>query len=216
MDEVKQIIENAQTGNHPACKSCLRNPQRNDTSFAYTCEEHYGMNKNGLIIIACDPGASGGGSSHLGKLCLIHNNDVTAKRLLSKLTLLKVPNQSIYFLNAILHGYFDVNSKKKNNAERKCCMVILKEIIHCLQPKVILALGLEALQSSIEILQKSGIKKPTMKGMIGKTFSYGQLAGVNVFAMPHPAYASVNLSKHGLNETEVWKELANKINKTMC
>lgn len=215
MKELNNLLEHASKGNHPACKACARNPQGTNTAFAKNCDDHYGGNKNGLIIIARDPGASDGGSSHTGRLCPIHNNDASAKRLLSKLSFLNIPNRSIYFLNAILHGYFDVNSKSKNDPERKHCKAILKDVFDCLQPKAILSLGLEALQSSIEILQKSKIRRPTIREMIDNSFSYGQISGVSVFAMPHPAYASVNLGKHGLNETEVWEQIASEINKTM-
>jgi uracil-DNA glycosylase len=215
MQKIKQIIERAKTGNHPACKDCLRNPQSNKTAFAYCCDEHFGMNKNGLVIILRDPGASDGGASHSGSLCPFHNNDATAKRLQLNLPALNVPYKSIYFLNAILHGYFDINSKSRNEAERKCCKIILEEIINCLQPKIILALGLEALQSSLEILTKSGTKKPTMKEMVKISFSYGQISDVSVFALPHPAYARVNLGRYGLSETEVWAKVAKEINKIM-
>lgn len=215
MNKIKQIIKRAKTGDHPACKDCSRNPQRNNTAFAYCCDEHFGMNKNGLVIILRDPGASDGGASHSGSLCPVHNNDATANRLLSNLSALNVPTKSIYFLNAILHGYFNVNSKNRNDAERKCCKVILEEIINCLQPKIILALGLEALQSSLEILTKSVIKKPTIKEMIKRSFSYGQISDVSVFALPHPAYASVNLGRYGLSETEAWAKVAKEINKIM-
>ncbi len=216
MDKLKKILQNAKTGDHPACNSCLRNPKKNNTSFAISCNEHYGMDKNGLIIIARDPGASGGGSSHTEILCPIHNSDNSANRLLSNLSLLNIPNRSIYFLNAILHGFFDKNSKANNNTERKYCRVVLAEIFNCLQPKAILTLGLESLHSTIEILQNSEIKKPTLKEMVQKSFSYGQISGVHIFAMPHPAYASVNLSKHGLNESEVWQDVAKELNKVFC
>jgi len=64
MDKLKEILESARLGNHPACSGCLRNPKRNNTSFAISCDEHYGTEKKGLIIMARDPGASVGGSSH--------------------------------------------------------------------------------------------------------------------------------------------------------
>ena len=213
MDKLKEILESARSGDHPACSSCLRNPKRNRTSFAINCDEHYGTEKNGLIIMARDPGASVGGSSHTGILCPIHNSDISAKRLLSNLPLINIPNGSIYFLNAILHGFFDENSETNNNTERKHCIVVLTEIIACLQPRGILALGLEALQSTIEILQESEIQKPTLKQMVQKSFSYGEISGVNVFAMPHPAYSLVNLRKQGLNETDVWQDVAKMINR---
>jgi uracil-DNA glycosylase len=212
MDRLARILENARSGHHQACKSCARNPKKNTTSFASNCDEHFGVKQNGLIIIARDPGASAGGSSHTGKLCPIHNHDASAKRGLSKLPLLRISNQSIYFLNAILHGYFDENSKKDNNSERNRCKVILSEILDILVPKAILALGIEALQSSLEILHDANIKRPTMKDMISKSFSFGKIAGVSIFAMPHPAYSRVNLGKYGLNENEVWERIAIKIN----
>jgi uracil-DNA glycosylase len=212
MDRLAKILESARSGHHQACKSCARNPRKNTTSFARNCDEHFGVKQNGLIIIARDPGASDGGSSHTGKICPIHNDDASAKRVLSKLALLRIPNQSVYFLNAILHGYFDLNSKKSNNSERNYCKVILTEILDILNPTSILALGIEALQSSIEILQNSNIKKPTMKDMISQSFSFGKIAGVSILAMPHPAYASVNLGRYGLNENEVWERIAIKIN----
>jgi uracil-DNA glycosylase len=215
MEKIKQIIESAKAGNHPACKACLRNPHRNNTSFAYSCDEdeHSSMNRNGLVIILRDPGAEG--ASRTGKLCPVCNCDATAKKLRKYLALLNVPEPSIYFLNAILHGYFDVNSKNGNDAERKCCRIILEEIINCLQPKIILAFGLEALQSSLEILTKSEAKKPTTKEVIERSFSYGKISNVNIFAMPHPAYASVNLGKYSLSESEVWAIIAAGINKIM-
>lgn len=213
MHKLKGILESARSGDHPACSRCLRNPKKSNTSFAISCDEHYGTNKNGLIIMARDPGASVGGSSHTGILCPIHNTDISAKRLLLNLSLINVPKSSIYFLNAILHGYFDENSKANNNTERKHCRLILGEIIAFLQPRGILALGLEALQSTIEILKELEIRKPTLKQMIQKSFSYGEISGVNVFAMPHPAYSFVNLSKQGLNESDVWRDVAKKINR---
>lgn len=219
MDKLKEMLDSARSGDHPACSSCLRNPKKNNTSFAINCDEHYGTEKNGLIIMARDPGASVGGSSHTGILCPIHNSDISAKRLLSNLSLIKIANRSIYFhrsiyfLNAILHGFFNENSKANNNTERKHCRVVLSEIIACLQPRGILALGLEALQSTIEILQESEIQKPTLKQMVQKSFSYGEISGVNVFAMPHPAYSLVNLRKQGLNETDVWQDVAKMINR---
>ncbi|MGO9415404.1 MAG: uracil-DNA glycosylase family protein [Syntrophobacteraceae bacterium] len=212
MDRLAKILESARSGHNQACKSCARNPKKNTTSFARNCDEHFGVKQNGLIIIARDPGASDGGSSQTGKICPIHNHDASAKRVLSKVALLIIPNQSVYFLNAILHGYFDLNSHKSNNAERNYCKVILTEILGILNPTAILALGIEALSSSIEILQNSNIKKPTMKDMISQSFSFGRIAGVSIFAMPHPAYAAVNLGKYGLNENEVWERIAIKIN----
>jgi|GEM_PF-3310737 len=215
MDKLKEILESARLGNHPACSGCLRNPKRNNTSFAISCDEHYGTEKKGLIIMARDPGASVGGSSHTRLLCPIHNKDISAKRLFvfEKRFLITIPTSSVYFLNAILHGFFDKNSKENNNPERKHCRVILAEIIAFLQPRGILALGLEALQSTIEILQESEIQKPTLKQMVQKSFSYGEISGVNVFAMPHPAYSLVNLRKQGLNETDVWQDVAKMINR---
>ena len=213
MEELKRTLESARQGCHPACEKCLRNPKLNNTSFALSCNEHFGMNKKGLIIMARDPGASGGGSSHTGVLCPIHNLDNSAKRTLANMSKLKIPNSSVYFLNAILHGFFDKNSKAKNNSERKNCKIILAEVFSLMQPKAVLTLGLEALQSTIEILKKTEIRQPTLKEMIESSFSYGQISGVSIFAMPHPAYSSVNLSKHGLKESDVWQDVVNRINK---
>lgn len=213
MEKLKGILESAKKGEYPSCNNCLRNPKKNKTSFATNCNEHYGTDKNGLIIIARDPGASGGGSSHTGVLCPVHNNDNSAKRLLANMSQLNIPNSSIYFLNAILHGFFDINSKAKNNEERKHCRSVLEAVFSCLQPQAVLTLGLEALHSTIEILDKSEIKKPTLKEMVKRSFSYGQMSGVHIFAMPHPAYSSVNLSKHGLNESDVWQKVVGEINK---
>ena len=206
-------MSKARQGSHPACKNCLRNPKLNNTSFALSCDEHYGMNKKGLIIMARDPGASGGGSSHTGVLCPIHNNDNSAKRTLANMSMLNIPNSSIYFLNAILHGFFDKNSKAKNNSERKNCRAILSEVFTIMQPRAVLALGLEALHTSIEILDKTEIRKPKLKDMIQNSFLYGQISGVYVFTMPHPAYSSINLGKHGLNESDVWQGVVSQINK---
>jgi len=214
MEQLEQIIKSAETGNHPACKTCSRNPERNNTAFASNCDEHYGTNRNGLVIIARDPGKRG--ASKTAKLCPDCNNDRTATVSKKYYSCFNFPRQSIYFLNAILHGYFDANSKAKNDAERKCCKVILEEIISCLQPKAILALGMEALQSSLEILEKTEVIKPTILELIDRDFSYGQISGVSLFAFPHPAYARVNLGNNNLKETDEWAKVATEINIIMA
>jgi uracil-DNA glycosylase len=212
MDRLAEILDSAELGNHHACKNCARNPKENPTSFARNCDEHFGVKPNGLIIIARDPGANQGGSSHTRKLCPIHNNDATARRVLARLDLFQLPYQSIYFLNAILHGYFNLNYKANNNVERNNCKYILRDIFCCLTPRAILALGVEALQSSKEILRSSEIKKPTLEDMIFNDFSFGKISSVHLFAIPHPAYARVNLGKYGVDENEVWEQVAIKIN----
>jgi uracil-DNA glycosylase family 4 len=213
MKEIVEIINMAKNGDHPSCKNCSRNPKVQDTAFASCCSDHYGYNKNGLVIILRDPGANDGGAAHTGRICPIHNNDKTAKILRTNLKTIQIPNESIYFLNSILHGFFDTNSKKNNNIERECCLSILSEIISLIEPKIILAMGLEALQTTLDILNNTNVRKPTLKGMIENSFSYGEISGVNVFSMPHPAYAKTNLGKNGIKESDVWQSISQKINK---
>ena len=197
MNELSEIINKARKGTHDACQTCSRNPQSNNTAFASNCNEHFGVAKNGLIIILRDPGASDGGASHTAKLCPIENGDKTANILENIISSFQFSNKKIYLLNAIMHGFFDVNSKKNNEKERKNCKKILKDIINVLEPKVILALGLDAVHTSLEILNNENMKKPNLAEMIDKSFFYGKISDVNVFTMPHPAYAKINLAKKG-------------------
>ncbi|MBC8236609.1 MAG: hypothetical protein H8E76_00085 [Helicobacteraceae bacterium] len=215
MKQINDIILQAASGNHPACKSCPRNPKKYNTSFAVSCNEHFGTTKHGLLIIARDPGASDGGSSHTSKLCVVCNSDRSANRLSANLSTLKISPKTIYFLNAIMHGFFDENSKHKNETERNSCKAVIEEIITILQPKAILALGMEALRSSLEILLRTPVKKPTMEDMIEKSFSFGSISGVSVFAMPHPAFINTNLAKYKLTNDEVWGEISRNLNKLL-
>ena len=206
------LFDQASKGKHYACQGCLRNPQKQKTAFAKPCLDHFGLTRNGLLVILRDPGASSGGASHSGKLCPIDNSDRTANILKEKLKLVRVPKDSICFTNAILHGYFDKNSKENNENERKRCRIILREFHDLLRPKVVLALGLEAIQSIIEIHLNQEIPRPTMKELIDREFYFGHLPDVKVFGMPHPAYANTNLAKYGLKQDDAWESVLQRIN----
>lgn len=212
MTEINQILEKAKKGIYPSCRMCSRNPKFKNTAFALSCEKHFGCQEHGLIIIARDPGGKSGGASETGILCPICNCDKSATIVKHYLSFLDIANKSIYFLNAILHGFYNENSKNINENERESCKPIINEIVDLLKPKIILAFGLEALHTSLELLKEHNINKPTLKDMIRNDFDFGLIKNIRLFSMPHPAYAKTNLLKNHLNEEEVWGKIALNIN----
>ena len=210
--EIEALFDEAADGRHYACLGCSRNPQVGKTAFARPCLDHYGIAKNGLLFVLRDPGASSGGASHSGKLCPIDNSDRTAGIIRRRLEQIRVPSELICFSNAILHGYYDKNSRADNEKERKKCKMVLGDLIGLLQPKIVIALGLEALRSVREILLQREMPKPTVKEMAERQFSFECARGSQILGLPHPAHEAPNLSPYKLRPDDAWGIVSRRVN----
>ena len=215
MKELEKEINNfhlkAKSGNFPECSKCPRNPRENVTTYAFTCLEHFSINKNGLIIIMRDPGGSPDGAARTNKLCPYCNNDKSAIKFRELLNQITIPHSQIYFCNAVLHSYFSENKKSINKLELKCCKNVVARLFNILSPKIIFALGIEALESSYEILSNNKIKA-SMKLWIEKKFYFGSFNQTHLFSLPHISFLGPNLSKYGLTTNEVFGKLSKSIN----
>jgi len=209
--EVSEFHSKAQKGNFPECKHCPRNPSMNDTTYAYTCLEHFSINTNGLLIIMRDPGGSSGGAARTNKLCPYCNNDKSAIKLRELLNQITIPHSKTYFCNAVLHGYFSENKKNINKLELNCCRKVVARLFNILSPKIVFALGIEALESSYEILSGKRIKA-SMNLWIESDFYFGAFNRIHLFSLPHISFLGPNLSKYGLTGKEVFEKISKNIN----
>ena len=201
----------AKSGDFPDCNKCPRNPKVNDTTYAFTCLDHFSINENGLLIIMRDPGGSPDGAARTNKLCPYCNNDKSAIKFRELLNLIIIPHSQIYFCNAVLHGYFKENKKSINKLELNCCKNVVTRIFDILTPKIVFALGIEALESSYKILANKNIKA-SMNLWIEKDFYFGLFNKTHLFSLPHTSFLGPNLSKYGLTTNEVFMKLSRSIN----
>lgn len=209
--KISEFHSNAEKGKFIECYKCPRNPMENETTYAYTCKEHFGTSKNGLIIILRDPGGSSDGSARTNKLCPYCNGDKSAIKFRELLTQFKIPSSKIYFANAILHGYFSENKKSINRFELNSCKGVVSKLFGILSPKVVLALGKEAFETSYEILSNNNMRV-SMGLWIKNEFYFGAFNSTHLFSMPHISFLGPNLSKYGLSTQEVFKKLSANIN----
>lgn len=209
--EINNFHSIAKSGNFPECDKCPRDPRKNDTTYAFTCLEHYSINKNGLLIIMRDPGGSPDGAARTNKLCPYCNNDKSATKFRELLSKITIPHSQVYFCNAVLHGYFSDNKKSINKLELKCCKNVVARLFNILSPKIIFALGVEALESSYEILFNKNIKA-SMSLWIEKDFYFGSKNRTHLFSLPHISFLGPNLSRYGLTTYEVFNKLSQNIN----
>jgi uracil-DNA glycosylase len=209
--KIEALFDEAYDGRHQACRGCSRNPQQEKhTAFARPCLEHYGLAKHGLLFILRDPG--GKGASLSGKLCPDEkdNNDKTARIIRKWLKQIEVPSKSICFSNAVLHGYLGRNAPVKEQERRKC-KIVLWETIDLLQPKAVIALGLEALQSVREILLDREMPRPKVKEMVNRRFVFERARGIQIFGLPHPAHEIPNLYPYKLRPDDAWGIVSRRV-----
>ncbi|MEO8399061.1 MAG: uracil-DNA glycosylase family protein, partial [Ignavibacteriaceae bacterium] len=199
-------------GNFSECKKCPRNPFINKISvYAKTCE-HFGINKNGLLIIMRDPGGSKGGAASTNFLCPYCNNDRSAIKFRELLKLINIPVTKIYFGNAVLHGIEGKNEREVNKNALNCCKGVLSRLVKILSPKIIFTLGLEALNSSYEILSNGTNIKASVKIIEKNNFYFDIFNSTHLIGMPHISYY---LQKGTTNNEfhKIFLKVSRKINK---
>lgn len=209
--KVSDFHTKAQRGIFPECKECPRNPLENKTTYANTCLEHFGISKNGLLIIMRDPGGASGGAARTNKLCPYCNNDKSAIKFRRLLNLIKIQHSYIYFCNAVLHGFYGKNIKP-SEIELNCCKGVITNLFEILSPKIIFALGKEALESSYEILSNGKNVKASMNTWIEKEFYFGAFNSTYLFSIPHISFIDTNLGRYELSTDEVFSKISNDIN----
>src|SRR3989339_668544 len=176
--KVLDFHSKAKSGRFSECKKCPRNPSENKTIYASTCLKHFEIHKNGLLIIMRDPGDKG------------------AKSFLKLFNEIKIPHSHIYFCNAVLHGFVGKNITP-SEFELGFCNGVIANLFEILSPKIIFALGKEALESSFEILSKGKIIKASMNMWVEKKFYFGVFNSTHLFSMPHISYCVLNLRNFG-------------------
>ena len=207
--ELKTLYNVAEEYRHPACQKCSRHRDSSHARFPRSCMDHYGANTGGILFVARDPGGSEGGASRTGKLCPRCNHDKTAKRFLELASTIKIPEEYWHFSNAVWHGLNNQN-EPPSDQDRKCCKNLLEEQIHILDPKIMVCIGKHAWESVTEIMTGTSVI-PTKEEL--KAGEFMVEVGDRILAyMYHQALGAPNYSKIGLNEADIWKELAMKAN----
>jgi len=141
-----------------------------------------------------DPGGKGAAMTEI--LCPYCNEDNSAKSFLKLFNEIKIPHSHIYFCNAVLHGFVGKNITP-SEFELGFCKGVIANLFEILSPKIIFALGKEALESSFEILSKGKIIKASMNMWVEKKFYFGVFNSTHLFSMPHISYCVLNLRNFG-------------------
>lgn len=235
---IQQILADAKLGELPSCRECPWSPAREDSvGFGVSCtvhgiDWHQDQDVNSMIVVQ-DPGDT---TPHqTGRLCAVHNamnpSDKTAQQNLqlwnAAVSLSHDDPQAHgylkkhYWTNAIMHGASgDTGLRKKHIMEqaRQCCTSVLAMQIEALQPNVIIAKGIEAVNSlhDIGILSAPwpGIRHTFSKGAYREAVSeWKGLPAFTVYATYHTSARVVNqtLSRmYDEDKTEAYIE--NKLN----
>ena len=198
--EINNFHSRARIGNFSDCEICPRNPNHTKTVYAQTCTKHFEINRKGLLIIMRDPG--GEGAAKTEKLCPICNPDKSASKFIDIFNQFEIPHSHIQFCNSVLHGFYGKNQTPKR-CEIQCCKNVVDNLFKILSPKIIFALGVEALETSFKILSNGKSIKASMKLWVENNFYFGSFNSTHLFSMPHISYCSLNLRNFGFSSKEV-------------
>lgn len=167
--DIAQVLREAEKGRLEYCINCPWSPEHDKSvGFGVSCIAH-GINwekekKVNSMIVVQDPGDTT--PHHTGRLCAVHNSenptDKTAQQGLqlwnAAVTLQHNKPEAggylknHYWTNAIMHGASNSTElREKMQIARKCCSNVLALQIAALKPNVIIAKGIEAVNSLYEI-----------------------------------------------------------------
>lgn len=239
--KITQILEEAEKGNLECCADCPWSPKKiHNIGFGVSCVEHgldwQNKNRANSMYIAQDPGDTT--PQETGRLCAIHNaknsSDKTAQqsnKLWSAAVSLDYDNpekggymKENYWVNSIMHGASKNTGLRDKDfikyVANYFCSKVLKLQIISLQPKVIIANGIVAVNSLYEIgiLRKNwnSLRHNFDKGAYQETISeWNNIPEFTVFCTYHPAAKTVNMTlpKMYNSETETYlKEKTKKLN----
>jgi len=201
LDVLRKI---ASKGGFSCCKECPRHPSHGNPVFAEGCVIHQTENSPLILFVARDPSSPQRrgvvGCSTDGRVCPWCHTDVSANIFREKLYPLieeafpqmkanREGRYPVYCINAVLHGP-KRNSPPPTKAI-KACSYILKTYVCLLQPKLVVALGVDARLALEYAFDLKGLKESSFPIVYN---------GISFWWCYHPSGRSFNIRQKEIRE----------------
>jgi uracil-DNA glycosylase len=194
----------ASRGKFSCCQDCPRHPNKGNPVFAEGCPEHQTRNSPIVLFIFRDPSSPQRngviGCSTDGRVCGWCHTDTSANIFREKLYPLVEKSfpqarmnsegrYPIYCINAVLHG--PTRNTPPPRKAVKACSCVVKAYVRLLKPKLVVAVGIDAINSVEYAFNLRNLKEassPIYKNGVYFWWSY------------HPSGRSFNLRKKEIQQ----------------